>query len=82
MVGLCTDVLSTFGRKRNLGVATVGDVGLRSSAMHCRLCAANSGGSSDSFLCFNCFSNSSSCPRKLKLGDMVGLLSLTYLQKG
>ena len=73
-------MLSTLGRRRNLGVATVGDVGLRNSAMHCRLCAADSGGVSDSLFSFNCFSNSSSCPRKLKLGDMVGLLSLTYLQ--
>lgn len=27
----------------------------------------------------NCFSNSTNCPRKLKLGDMVGLLDFTYL---
>jgi hypothetical protein len=27
------------------------------------------------------FSNSNNCPRKLKFGDIVGLLSFTYLQK-
>lgn len=32
-------------------------------------------------LAWSCFSYSSSWPRKLKLGDMVGLLSLTYLVK-
>lgn len=38
VVGDCTEVLSTAGRNKNdLGVAIVGDVGLRSSAMHCRL---------------------------------------------
>jgi hypothetical protein len=32
-------------------------------------------------LCLLFFSNSNNCPRKLKFGDIVGLLSFTYLQK-
>lgn len=31
--------------------------------------------------CFIHFSYSRSCPRKLKFGEMVGLLSFTYLQR-
>lgn len=82
VVGDCAEALSTSGRNKNLGVATVGDVGLRSSAIHCLLYEAGSAGSVDispSLSAFSCFSNSNSWPKKLKFGEMVGRLSFTYL---